>query len=91
MEMAQSLMVSAATHVTAGPAELCDRCGVSAKLGLVLPTGGQLAFCGHHANSYAETILAMAESVFLEQGFDWIGASVKTEYVGSHRAAAHHA
>jgi hypothetical protein len=91
MEMAQSLMVSAATHVTAGPAELCDRCGVPAKLGFVLPTGGQLAFCGHHANTYTDTILAMAESVFLEHGFEWIGAAVEStaEYVGAHRAGAH--
>ncbi|NJC67197.1 hypothetical protein HC028_22235 [Planosporangium flavigriseum] len=81
-------MVSAAMHVMAGPTELCDRCGASAKLGLVLPTGGQLAFCGHHANSYAETILAAAESVFLEMGFDWIGAAVEPVYVGTHRAAA---
>src|SRR4051812_34112671 len=73
MEMAQSLMVSAATHVTTGPTELCDRCAVPAKLGLVLPAGGQLAFCGHHANAYAGAIIDTAESVFLEHGFEWIG------------------
>jgi hypothetical protein len=83
--MAQSLMVSSAMHVAAGPTELCDRCGVMARLALVLPTGGQLAFCGHHANVYADTILDTADSVFLERGFEWIGASVKTDYVGAHR------
>jgi hypothetical protein len=87
--MAQSLMVSSATHVAAGLTELCDRCGVTAKLGLVLPSGGELSFCGHHANTYAESILALAESVFLESGFDWRGTEVRPEYVGAHRAGAH--
>jgi hypothetical protein len=87
--MAQSLMVSSATHVTAGLTELCDRCGFSAKLGLVLPTGRELVFCGHHANLYAETILATAESVFLESGFDWRGGAERPEYLGAHRAGAH--
>ncbi|MCW2641153.1 MAG: hypothetical protein JWP76_3459 [Dactylosporangium sp.] len=87
--MAQSLMVSSATQVATESTELCDRCGVYAKLGLVLPAGGELAFCGHHANTYAETILATAESVFLEPGFDWRGTSVRPEYVGAHRAGAH--
>jgi hypothetical protein len=81
VEMAQTLMVSSATHESTGPTEWCDRCGAAAKLGLVLTAGGELAFCGHHANTYAETILATAESVFLESGFDWRG----TEYYGSHR------
>jgi hypothetical protein len=89
MEMAQSLMVSAAAHVETGPPERCDRCGADAKVGIVLAAGGQLAFCGHHANSYAETILATAESIFLEAGFEWRGAAAEPEYVGAHRIDAH--
>jgi hypothetical protein len=82
--MAQTLMVSSTPYVADGSTERCDRCGAAAKLGLVLATGGELAFCGHHANGYAETILASAESVFLEPGFAWRGNS----YEGAHRAAA---
>jgi hypothetical protein len=88
IEMAQSLMVTSATDMADGSTELCDRCGVGAKLGLVLPTGGELSFCGHHANRYAETILATAESVFLDSGFDWRGTSVRPRYVGAHRVGA---
>ena len=30
----------------------CDRCGAAAKLRAVLPSGGELLFCGHHARAY---------------------------------------
>ncbi|MGC9669247.1 DUF7455 domain-containing protein [Planosporangium sp. 12N6] len=80
--MAQTLMVSAAAAESTGSTEWCDRCGAAAKLGLVLATGGELTFCGHHANTYADAILAHAESVFLESGFHWRGAT----YEGAHRA-----
>jgi hypothetical protein len=87
--MAQTLMVSSAPHVADGLTERCDRCGAAAKLGLVLATGGELTFCGHHANSYTETILASAESVFLEPGFAWRGNDWRgNSYDGAHRAAA---
>ena len=33
-------------------AERCDRCGAAAKLEVVLAAGGELAFCGHHANKH---------------------------------------
>ena len=33
--------------------ERCDRCGAAAKVRAVLPAGGDLVFCGHHANKYA--------------------------------------
>ncbi|NJC71119.1 hypothetical protein HC031_15560 [Planosporangium thailandense] len=82
-------MVSAASSVAAGSTEPCDRCGAAAKLALVLASGRQLTFCGHHANGYTETILATAESVFLEPGFEWRGAQVESDYIGAHRADAY--
>lgn len=33
-------------------ADRCDRCGAAAKLRAVLPSGGELLFCGHHAREY---------------------------------------
>lgn len=30
----------------------CDRCGARAKVRAVLPSGGELLFCGHHAQVY---------------------------------------
>ena len=31
----------------------CDRCGAAAKVRAVLPSGGELLFCGHHARQRA--------------------------------------
>jgi hypothetical protein len=51
----------------------CDACGAAAKLVVTLTTGGQLAFCGHHANRMAETIAATAARINVEEGFEWTG------------------
>lgn len=51
----------------------CDGCGAAAKLGVALITGGQLAFCGHHANRMAGTIAQAAARIVVEEGFDWAG------------------
>ena len=32
-------------------ADRCDRCGAAAKVRAVLPKGGELLFCGHHAKA----------------------------------------
>jgi hypothetical protein len=31
----------------------CDRCGAAAQVMALLPTGGELLFCGHHAREHA--------------------------------------
>jgi hypothetical protein len=51
----------------------CDACNAAAKLVVTLTTGGQLAFCGHHANRMADTIAATAAQITLEEGFEWAG------------------
>ena len=51
----------------------CDRCSAAAKLVVSLTSGGELAFCGHHANRLREDIIRVAERVVLEDGFDWTG------------------
>ncbi len=53
--------------------ERCDRCNASAKLTVSLTTGGELAFCGHHANQHHEDITRVAARVVLEEGFEWAG------------------
>ena len=53
----------------------CDGCGAAAKLGVTLITGGELAFCGHHANRLAGTIVRTATRISLEDGFQWSGHS----------------
>jgi hypothetical protein len=53
--------------------ERCDRCGAAARLEVVLAGGGQLAFCGHHANKHAGEIARMAVRITVENGFEWAG------------------
>nr|WP_239161073.1 hypothetical protein [Virgisporangium ochraceum] len=38
------------------------RCGAASKIRAFLSSGGDLAFCGHHANPYAETIRRRASA-----------------------------
>jgi hypothetical protein len=54
-------------------ADRCDRCGAAAKLVVTLTSGGELSFCGHHANRHHDEIAQVAERVVLEEGFDWAG------------------
>lgn len=54
--------------------ERCDRCGAAGKVRAFLPAGGELTFCGHHANRYATNIRESAEGVVVESGFGWQGA-----------------
>jgi hypothetical protein len=62
---------------TAGSlSERCDRCGAAAKLEVVLTGGGQLAFCGHHANKHAHRIAPLATKITVEDGFDWAGPAL---------------
>lgn len=53
--------------------ERCDRCSAAAKLEVKLAGGGELTFCGHHANRHHEDIVRVAERIVLEEGFDWAG------------------
>ena len=51
----------------------CDRCSAAARLVVSLTSGGELSFCGHHANRHHEDIVRVAERVVLEEGFEWAG------------------
>ena len=53
--------------------ERCDRCSAAAKLEVTLASGGELAFCGHHANRHHEDIVRVAERILVEEGFAWAG------------------
>lgn len=73
--MSQTLMSRPVTYVVPELVERCDRCGAAAKIGVQLAAGGQLTFCGHHGNRYAEHILTVAHQVAVETGFAWRGAA----------------
>jgi hypothetical protein len=40
---------SAAARSVLTRQDRCDRCGAAAQLRALLPAGGELLFCGHHA------------------------------------------
>ncbi|GIG60281.1 MULTISPECIES: DUF7455 domain-containing protein [Longispora] len=54
--------------------ERCDRCSAAAKLKVVLAGGGDLMFCGHHANKYAEDLVKIAVDFAAEPDFTWRGS-----------------
>lgn len=41
-------------------ADRCDRCGAAAAVRVTLPSGGELLFCGHHANEHSARLEQMA-------------------------------
>jgi hypothetical protein len=71
--MYQAVISRPATHVAPELTDHCDRCGAPAKISVTLTAGGDLAFCGHHANRYVEMILELADNVVVEAGFPWRG------------------
>jgi hypothetical protein len=37
-------------------ADRCDRCGAAARVRAILPSGGELLFCGHHAREHQDRL-----------------------------------
>ncbi len=69
--MTQTVATDPTVTVTADVPERCDRCGAAGKVRVFLRGGGDLTFCGHHANNHADTIRTTADSVVVESGFGW--------------------
>ena len=69
--MTQALLPPPSLEVVPTLVERCDRCNAAGKLTMTMPEGGELVFCGHHANQHTEDILRTAKSVVLEEGFEW--------------------
>jgi hypothetical protein len=71
--MNQTLITRPAVHVVPELLERCDSCGAAAKLRASFASAGELSFCGHHGNRYADRIAATADRVVVESGFQWRG------------------
>jgi hypothetical protein len=56
--------------------ERCDRCNAAGKLRVTLAGGGELVFCGHHANKYAEDLVKIAVQFSAAPEFAWRGAEL---------------
>src|SRR5664279_103760 len=66
-------------------ADRCDRCGAAAMVRAVLPTGGELLFCGHHANEHVLVRVVPAEEKFTagrQDGADHCCGSAAVTTVG---------
>jgi len=65
---------------TVAPAadERCDRCNAAGKLRIRVAEGGDLVFCGHHANKYAEQLVKIAVEVAADPDFSWRGNDLMT-------------
>lgn len=51
-ETEEAAMPGTLARPTLTTADRCDRCGAAAKARAVLPSGGELLFCGHHARAH---------------------------------------
>jgi hypothetical protein len=54
------MTTSLAATATLNAADRCDRCGAAAVVRAVLPTGGELLFCGHHAREHSTRLEELA-------------------------------
>jgi hypothetical protein len=66
-------LLSPESTTVASLSERCDRCSAAAKLVVHLASGGELAFCGHHANRHHEDIVRVGERIVHEEDFMWAG------------------
>jgi hypothetical protein len=55
----------------------CDRCSAAGKLRIMTAGGGDLVFCGHHANKYAEDLAKIAVQVAADPDFVWRGTELR--------------
>jgi hypothetical protein len=65
--------------LTAAPPETgdrCDRCSAAAKLRIMIAGDGELMFCGHHANRYAEDLAKITIRYAEAPDFQWRGADL---------------
>lgn len=44
-------------------ADRCDRCGAAAAVRVILASGGELLFCGHHAREHSARLSELAATV----------------------------
>ena len=45
----------------------CDRCGAAAQVRAILPSGGELLFCGHHAREHNAKLRELSAEIEIQQ------------------------
>lgn len=56
-------MPSTLTRPELTAADRCDRCSAAAKVRALLPSGGELLFCNHHAYEYDAKLREMSADI----------------------------
>lgn len=56
-------MTSTLTRPALTAVDRCDRCGAAARVRAVLPSGGELLFCNHHARKHASRLKELAANL----------------------------
>jgi hypothetical protein len=74
--MTATLTPPPATAADPAADERCDRCNAAGKLRIVLAGGGELVFCGHHANKYADDLVKITVDYTVEPDFTWRGSEL---------------
>ena len=49
--------------------DYCDRCGAIGKVYVILPSGNDLVFCGHHGREYEPQLLDIAAEVSYDDDY----------------------
>ncbi|HEX4222724.1 MAG TPA: hypothetical protein VHZ97_10205 [Pseudonocardiaceae bacterium] len=60
-------MTTALTRPDLTAADRCDRCGAAARVRAVLPSGGELLFCGHHARAHENRLRELAAEILTQE------------------------
>lgn len=56
-------MTTTLTRLELTASDRCDRCGAAAAIRAVLPSGGELLFCGHHGRVYRGKLEEMSADI----------------------------
>lgn len=56
-------MTSTLTRPELTASDRCDRCGAAAQVRVILPSGGELLFCGHHAREHQPRLRELSAQV----------------------------
>lgn len=60
-------------------ADRCDRCGATAYVRVVLISGGELLFCGHHARKHMDAVKPLA--AYIDDQIDRLDEAPETASV----------
>ncbi len=56
-------MTSTLTRPELTASDRCDRCSAAARVRAVLPSGGELLFCNHHAREHSSRLKEIAADI----------------------------